>query len=57
MTNTNECTALLEKRKRVRELLEQANPEQIKNLCLVIECLSKSQVLAGVLEEVSASSR
>ena len=51
MMNTND-SKLLEKRERVRRLIDQADDDRIRNVCLVLRILQDSQALETFQEVV-----
>lgn len=57
MKKTSDSDVLLDKRNRICDILVTADPDRIKNVCLVLEALSMSQVLEAVVQASSTASR
>ena len=57
MNSTTDGTALLAKRQRVRELLDAADPDHIKNVCLALSALSMSLAHSAALDALSPATR
>lgn len=57
MKKTPDSDVLLDQRNRICDILVTADPDRIRNVCLVLEALSKSQVLEAVVQASSAGSQ
>lgn len=55
MKRTPDSDELLAKREMVRKLLETADPDCIKDVCLLLSARSFSQALDAFLQELKAS--